>query len=100
MNTLTNNRTQRRHFYWQKTVTYRLDCFDENGENKGLSPLNLKETNGIKTPIYRLALSEPRDIQLSNNTGHVKIPIEKSITETSRLRPAVSSLEACPTSAR
>ena len=100
MNTLTNNRSQWWHFYWRKTVTYRLDDYEENGETQSLSELNLKENSGIKAPIYRLALSESRDIQLAINTGCVTIFIAESITDTARLRPAVSSLEACPTSAR
>ena len=35
----------------------------------------------------------------STDSGHLKNPIDISSPEASRLRPAVSSLDACPTSA-
>ena len=100
MNLDIHNTDRYQNCYWQQSVMQDFVCLDEKARNEGLSLLKIGKTVLIMPPIHRFEVSELREIQISNNTGRVKIPIEDSIPERSRLRPAVSSLEACPTPAR
>ena len=96
----THNMDRLQNCYWPQSVMHDIVRSDEKVRNVDISLLKIGKTVLIMPPIYRFEVSEFREIELPDNTGHVTIPIEYSIAETSRLRPAVSSLEACPASAR
>ena len=85
--------------YWLPSV--RL-CFARTAENSTLMleyPHNMSVTPKMIDTIYTVATLVHRGVLPSTDCGYLKNPIDISSTETVRLRPAVSSLGACPTSA-
>ena len=85
--------------YWLKSV--RL-CFARSAESSGFILVyrhNIRVTQKVIDTIDMVATPAFRGVVPSTDSGHLKNPIDISNSETVRLRPAVSSLEACPTSA-
>ena len=85
--------------YWLQSV--RL-CFARTAENSTLMleyPHNMSVTPKMIDTIYTVVTPELREDLSSTDCDHLKNPIDILSPQTARLRPAVSSLEACPTSA-
>ena len=85
--------------YWLKSV--RL-CFAQLAETSGFMFVyrhNIWVTEIMIDHFDRIAVAAFIKILPSSDCDHLKNPIDNSNPETARLRPAVSPLEACPTSA-
>lgn len=85
--------------YWLQSV--RL-CFARSAQSSGFMLLyrhNIGVAMITVGHLDQLAAPALLEILTSTNSAHLKNPIDISSPEASRLRPAVSSLEACPTSA-
>ena len=85
--------------YWLQSV--RL-CFASSDENSGFMLVyqhNIEATEIMIDHFDQIAATALSEILLTTDCTHLKNPIDISSPEASRLRPAVSSLEACPTSA-
>ena len=86
--------------YWQKPVTGRLGRSSQN--NSSIAVISSQERSALSSESYRnwLQVESSRFIKELNTTRITQIPIVFPHTEPPCLRPAVSSLGACPTPAR
>jgi len=89
--------------YWKKPVTGRPGQSSQNhhfnlviGAQDWLSPSPESHGNGLQTENSKLITN----LTNLHTTGIIQIPIVFRHTEIPCLRPAVSSLGACPTPAR
>ena len=86
-------------FYWQKPVTDRLDRYSQN--HRFIVVINSQEQSVLALESYRKWYwnKNSRLITCGYTTAAIKIPIVSRHTAIPCLRPAVSSLGACPTPA-
>ena len=87
-------------YYWEKPVTGRLGRSSQNGSF--IAVISSQEGSALASEGYGNWHQDEngRLITGSYTSKIIQIPIVSSHTETSCLRPAVSSLGACPTPAR
>jgi hypothetical protein len=86
-------------YYWQKSVTGGLG---RSSQNDGfIAAINFQERSALALESYRnwQRNKNGRLITDGHTTAAIQIPIVSRHTEISYLRPAVSSLGACPTPA-
>ncbi len=85
--------------YWQKPVTGRLGRSSQN--NSSIAVISSQERSALSSESYRnwLQVENSRFTTDLHTTEIIQFPIVFQQIKTSCLRPAVSSLGACPTPA-
>ncbi len=85
--------------YWKKPVTGGLDQSSQNGSF--IAVINSQERSALASKSYRKwhRNKNSRLITGGYTTAAIQIPIVSRHTEIPCLRPAVSSIGACPTPA-